>query len=229
MNYDAENKNLVCVIIPTYNEAHVIGVVLNKIKALGLDMIVVDDGSIDSTADISREKGAIVLKGKENQGKGAALKRGFDYALKSKYQTIITMDGDGQHNPGSIKGFIQRQHETWANIVIGNRMRNTENMPLARIITNRFMSWIISHVSRQNIPDTQCGFRLIKRKVLEDIVLSTSRYEMESEILIKAAKKGYKIESLPIETIYQGGKSQIHPILDTLRFIKIYLKLLLKK
>lgn len=218
--------NKTCVIIPTYNEEKVIGSLIDKVRAFNLAVIVVDDGSSDATAKIALRKGAAVLTADKNQGKGAALKRGFDYALKSQYETIITLDGDGQHNPGSIKDFIRAKEENSADLVVGNRMRNTENMPLIRIATNRFMSWLISRASKQNIPDTQCGFRLIQRKVLESIRLLAARYDMESEILIEAAKKGFKIASVPIETIYTGTKSKIHPVWDTLRFIKTYLRLL---
>lgn len=215
--------------MPAYNESRIIGPLLENIKPLGLDIIVIDDGSTDATADIAEKKGAIVIKNETNRGKGASLKRGFEYTLKLDYESVITIDADGQHNPESIKDFIATQEKTSADIVIGNRMRNTENMPLVRIATNRFMSWLISQASKQNIPDTQCGFRLIQKDILKNITLLASRYDMESEILIEAAKKGYKIESLPIETIYQGEKSQIHPVRDTLRFIKTYLRLLFKK
>ena len=220
------DNNKICVIIPTYNEEKIIASVLKKTRALNLDVMLVDDGSTDSTVEIAGKNAAIILKNKQNRGKGAALKKGFDYALKRDYQFIVTMDGDGQHDPASIKEFIARQRKTNADIVIGNRMRNTENMPLIRIVTNRFMSWIISLASKQHIPDTQCGFRLIKRKILENITLLSSRYDMESEIVIKSAKKSYKIESVPIEAIYRGERSKIHPVLDTLRFIKTYLRLL---
>ena len=223
------DNSKICVIIPTYNEEKIIVSVLKKTKVLNLDVLVVDDGSTDSTVELARKNDAIVLENKQNQGKGAALKKGFDYVLKCGYRAVITMDGDGQHDPISIKKFIEREQKTNADIVIGNRMRNTENMPLVRIITNRFMSWIISHASKQRIPDTQCGFRLIRRKILKNITLKASRYDMESEILIKSAKKGYKIESVPIEAIYRGERSEIHPVLDTLRFIETYLRCFYKK
>lgn len=96
----------------------------------------------------------------------------------------------------------------------------TEDMPVLRIITNRFMSRIISAIAKQYIPDTQCGFRLIKRELLQKMDLSTSKYETESEILIKAARSGFKIESVPVKTIYSGQKSQINPFVDTLRFMR---------
>ena len=93
-------------------------------------------------------------------------------------------------------------------------------MPFIRVLTNKIMSGLISKITRQNVPDTQCGFRLIKRPVLEKINLKTSKYETESEILIKASRLGFKIESVPIKTVYSGEKSQINPFVDTLRFIK---------
>lgn len=218
-----------CVIIPAYNENKGISGVVKKIRLLGLDAVVIDDGSTDSTADIAQSEGAIVLRNLTNLGKGAALRRGFDYALKAGYDAVVTMDGDGQHNPETVRQFLEVENKVDADIVVGNRMRNTENMPLLRIATNRFMSWLISCKTGQHIPDTQCGFRLIRASLLKNITLLSSRYDMESEILIIAAKKGYKIESLPIETIYHGSKSQIHPVLDTLRFIRTYFRLLWKK
>ncbi|MFQ5681605.1 MAG: glycosyltransferase family 2 protein, partial [Candidatus Omnitrophota bacterium] len=209
-----------------YNEERFIGGLIDELRPLGLDILVVDDGSRDKTAAVAKKKGAIVLVVGANRGKGAALKRGFEYALRHNYARIITMDGDGQHSPGSIREFIALADKTQADIVIGNRMSQTRGMPRVRILTNLFMSRIISFLSGQNIPDTQCGFRLIRRRVLEDVHLMGSRYDMESEILIKAAQRGYRIESLAVPTIYQGSDSRIHPILDTLRFVRVYLRLL---
>ncbi len=99
-------------------------------------------------------------------------------------------------------------------------MLKRKDMPLLRVFTNKFMSWFISSLAGQRIPDTQCGFRLIKKDVLNKINLRTRKYETESEIIIKAARLGFKVESVPIKTVYKGEKSQINPIIDTLRFIK---------
>ena len=93
-------------------------------------------------------------------------------------------------------------------------------MPYVRLFTNKFMSWLISLAAGQSVPDTQCGFRLIKRGVLERIDLKTSKYETESEIIIQASRLGFKIESIPVKSIYEGEKSQINPVVDTLRFIR---------
>jgi hypothetical protein len=86
------------------------------------------------------------------------------------------------------------------------------------------MSWIVSRIAKQKIPDTQCGFRLIKSEVLKKINLETSKYEIESEILIKASRLGFKIESVPIKTVYGEERSRINPVLDTLRFIRYIIK-----
>jgi len=94
-------------------------------------------------------------------------------------------------------------------------------MPTLRIITNKFMSWVISLISKQKIPDTQCGFRLIKAEVLKRVELKTSKFETESEILIKASRMGFKIKSLSIKSVYGKEKSQINPFIDTFRFIKL--------
>ena len=130
------------------------------------------------------------------------------------------MDGDGQHSTDDIKLFIQKAESSNCGIVIGNRMTMTKEMPAVRIMTNRFMSWSISLIIKQDVADTQCGFRLVKKEVLQKINLTTSKYETESEVLIKAARLGFKIESIPVKTIYSGQKSQINPFVDTLRFLR---------
>ena len=209
-----------CVVIPTYNEAKSIAGLVKEIQGLNLEVIIVDDGSQDDTSQIAQENGATVLKNQINQGKGASLIKGFSYVLSKDCDAVITMDGDGQHLPSDIPYFLRLAEYSDNGILIGNRMLKRKNMPFIRVLTNKIMSGLISKITRQNVPDTQCGFRLIKRPVLEKINLKTSKYETESEILIKASRLGFKIESVPIKTVYSGEKSQINPFVDTLRFIK---------
>lgn len=209
-----------CVVIPTYNEAGAIADLVRQIQGLNLEVIIVDDGSLDNTSQIAIDCGATVLRNSVNQGKGASLIKGFSYALDNDCDAVITMDGDGQHLPSEIPYFLRLAAYSDNGIFIGNRMLKRKNMPFIRVLTNKIMSGLISKIARQNVPDTQCGFRLIKRPVLEKINLRTCKYETESEILIKAARLGFKIESVPIKTIYSGEKSQINPFVDTLRFIK---------
>lgn len=219
-----------CVVIPTYNESKAIAGLISQIAKLGLEVIIVDDGSSDETANIAIAGGAKVLCNVSNIGKGASLIKGYNFALTQGFDAIISMDGDGQHSCDDIIYFLRKAEDFPQALIIGNRMALTKEMPWLRIITNRFMSGLISLISRQNIPDTQCGFRLIKKELLEKMNLSTSKYETESEILIKAAQLGFKIESIPIKTIYSGQKSRINPFIDTLRFLRfIFLESLRRK
>lgn len=213
-----------CVIIPTFNEYKEIGRIVAEVRKQNLEVIVIDDGSSDNTAVIAKDSGATVLKNEGNQGKGASLIKGFNYALDCGCDAVITMDGDGQHLPEDIPYFMRLAKYSDSGIIIGNRMQRIRNMPLLRLFTNKFMSWLISAVAKQKIPDTQCGFRLIKQEVFKKVRLSTSKYETESEILIKCARLGFKIESVPIKSIYMGEKSNINPFIDTLRFVKFILK-----
>ena len=208
-----------CVIIPAYNESKAIGPLISRIRALGLEVIIVDDGSSDLTGEIAGENAALVLRNGANIGKGASLIKGYKFALEKGFEAIISMDGDGQHSCDDIMFFINKA-ASGSKVIIGNRMALTKGMPLLRILTNRFMSRLISLITKQYIPDTQCGFRLIRKEVLEKLNLSTSKYEIESEVLIKAARLGFKIDSIPVKTIYTGQKSQINPVIDTLRFLR---------
>ncbi|MDD5422683.1 MAG: glycosyltransferase family 2 protein [Candidatus Omnitrophota bacterium] len=218
-----------CVLIPSYNEARSIGGIVRELKEKGLDVFVVDDGSTDNTASIAESQGAIVVKHKVNKGKGASLQEGFKHILKKNFDAVMIMDGDGQHKVSDIDGFLSKMEETGADVIIGNRMMDISSMPLIRIHTNRFMSNLISIICGQKIPDSQCGFRLIKREVLDKIRLTSSNYEIESELIIEAAKKGFKVESVPIMTVYEDEKSKINPVIDTLRFLFFLIKLSLRK
>jgi len=213
-----------CVIIPTYNESKTIAGLIRQVQLNGLEVIVIDDGSTDNTADIAKGCGAQVLRNVKNLGKGASLAKGYDFALARGFEAVISMDGDGQHSCDDLAAFIHKAESSGCAIVVGNRMSSTKQMPLLRVATNRFMSWLISLVTGQRIPDTQCGFRLVKKELLEKLKLSTSKYETESEILIQAARLGFKIESVPVRTIYSGQKSRINPFVDTLRFLRFIIR-----
>ena len=218
-----------CAIIPSFNESKIIYDLVKRIKMLNLSVVVVDDGSRDKTADLARKAGAEVISHSKNLGKGVSLRTGFQKVIKEDYEFIITMDGDGQHRPEDLEKFISLFSSNSTDIIVGNRMDEPKNMPFHRWITNKIMSMIISSICKIYIPDTQCGFRLIKTSVLKDIVFSTSNYEIESELLIQGSKKNYSIQSVPIKTVYEGQDSQINPVVDTIRFFKFILKDQLKE
>jgi glycosyltransferase involved in cell wall biosynthesis len=214
------------VVIPAYNEEEALAGLIQKVKQRGLSVLAIDDGSIDNTYVVAKKCADVVLHNIKNLGKGISLRRAVSYLLKeNEFDYIITMDGDGQHSADDLDKFLQ-EAQKGAHFVVGNRMGNPIGMPRTRIITNRFMSWLISRISNQYIPDTQCGFRMIQRSVLEKIVIETKKFEIESEILIKAARCGFPIVSVPIKSIYSKNvRSKIRPLADTIRFIKFISRL----
>jgi len=213
-----------CAVLPVYNEAKSIKELIIGIKKYISDIVVIDDGSIDDTLRIVQDCSAAIIRNPKNLGKGASLAKGFEYALKNNFDGVITMDGDGQHAPSDIPRFLDMAKSSSCHMIVGNRMTDLRCMPLMRIFTNKLLSYVISLLVRQSIPDTQCGFRLITRPVLEKVTTLTNNYEAESEILIKAARAGFKIDSVSISTIYCGSKSKIHPFVDTIRFFKFLFK-----
>ena len=224
-----ENIMKICVLIPAYNESERIGELILQILALkGITgIIVVDDGSIDSTADEARKAGAVVLKHEKNKGKGAALRTGFSYVKSGDFEAVITLDGDGQHDWNEIPNFIEVYKKGGADVIVGSRMTKCENMPFVRYLTNRFTSFVTSLLGTCKVTDSQSGFRLISSDVLKRIELSTSKFEIESEVIIKAARKGFKIKEIPISTVYLADstkRSKIHPLVDTLRFFRFVIR-----
>lgn len=216
----------VWIAIPAYNEKKTIGQLLSKVKKQGFSIIVVDDGSADNTHVAARDYADVILRNPRNLGKGMCIQEAISYLMdNTDFDYVITMDADGQHSPGELKKFV-KEAEKGASFIVGNRMINPVNMPLLRFITNNFMSWLISRITKQNIPDTQCGFRMIKRDVFERVKVETSKFEVESEIIIKAAAEGFIIKSIPVESIYfKVQKSKIHPFVDTLRFVRFVFRL----
>jgi glycosyltransferase involved in cell wall biosynthesis len=209
----------ICILIPAHNEARSIARVVHDVRAKGLDVVVIDDGSADNSGKIAREAGATVLVNFKNQGKGFSLQRGFDYIISRDYEALVTMDADGQHAVEDLDGFIGMFNEKGSDVICGNRMKDHKGMPFVRLLTNAVMSGLISLVCRQRIHDTQCGYRLIRCGVLRNIHLSSSAFEIESEVLIKASKKKFSIASVPVRTIYGDEVSKINPFFDTARFI----------
>jgi glycosyltransferase involved in cell wall biosynthesis len=211
----------VCAIIPGYNEHESVGhVVRHALKHVGV-VVVVDDGSSDDTGEKAREAGAVVLRHESNMGKGEALKTGFQYAYDHHFDLLVTLDADGQHDPSDIPFFLRAHQQNPSAVIIGNRMTNVADMPFRRRWTNAFMSWLLSHMVHQTIPDTQCGFRLYPREAICHIQCDQDNFAAESELIIKLARAGRNIVSVPIKTIYGHEVSAIRPVQDTWRFIRL--------
>lgn len=219
------------VILPAFNEENKIGKLIKEIKKqnLLLDILVVDDGSLDKTQEAIRQHNVRLITHTKNLGKGTSLRDGFNEAIEKKYDFVITMDSDGQHNPEELKKFLEKESATNADVIVGNRLYDPKNMPLVRKITNTLMSKIISKICKQEIPDSQSGYRLIKTEVIKKINLTSQRYDIESELLIKSANAGFKISWVPIESIYQDQVSFINPVIDALRFLRLIFKNAIRK
>ncbi len=235
------NKKKYKILIPAYNAERYLDKLFEKIDRVdSLDnVIVIDDGSIDKTSQICKDKNVEVLSSKINQGKGKALKIGFEEVLKrnqlkndnednihNNIEFVITLDADLQHDVDSLPLFIEKCLSSNSDIIIGSRMEDTSNMPKDRILSNKLTSYVVSFVAGQNIADSQSGYRLIKTAVLNEIDLISDKYEMESELLIKASRNGFKIDSVPIPTIYNDEHSSINRFKDTYRFIKMIFRLM---
>ncbi len=213
-----------CAIIPAYNIEKTLPRVIKGAQKYVDKVIVVDDGSTDATFKRAKETGAEVIRHEKNKGKGEALHTGLEYALKGSFEQIILMDGDGQHDPNEIPRFLKAAQGPQADIIVGSRMENVKDMPRERLVVNKIGSFLTSLLARQRIPDSQSGYRLVKSRVLKEIPLTSRRYDIESELLIKAGKRGFGIKSIPIKTIYRQEISHFRKFWDTLRFIKLILK-----
>lgn len=207
-----------CAVIPAYREAARVGDTVRRVMEQGVEAIVIDDGSDDATADAAGRAGATVVRHPVNRGKGAALLTGFREASARGCEAAVTLDADGQHDPAEIPKFIEAYERTGIPVLVGNRLWNPSGMPWVRRMTNRFMSWLLSREMGQYVPDTQCGYRMIRCDIIPHVQTRAERFAAESEVLLHAASRGIAIDSVRIRTIYGDEKSKIHPLSDTLRF-----------
>jgi len=216
----------VIAVIPAYNAENTIASVVRKVLKKVGHCIVVDDGSSDKTGDEALKAGAELIIHVNNRGKGEAIKTAFNLLRKKSYKYMILLDADGQHLPGEIARFVQAAFRRKAQLVCGNRMNNPEGMPFIRRATNKTMSKIVSWLCGVKLSDTQCGYRLLSRKVIDSLKLKKSNFEVDTEILFQAAKNGFKVTEVTVSSIYADDhSSHIHPIRDTLRFLKLVIGL----
>ncbi len=208
------------VIMPCRDGSGQIGRVIAEVRNNLPNVIVVDDGSTDSTTDAAAKAGAQVFRHDKNRGKGAALITGFREARKLGYEWALMMDADGQHSPGDIPAFFAAAEKSHAPFIVGNRMANPKTMPLLRRLTNATMSWLLSNYTRRILPDTQCGYRLVKLSAFSEDALETSRFEIDSEMLVLFSQNAQSIEAIPVQVIYANERSNIDVVRDTIRWLK---------
>jgi len=210
------------VIIPVYNNERTILAVIESVREYCPDIIVVNDGSSDSTTEIlNAVSGVLLISYPKNRGKGYALKRGLLKAKELKYKRAITIDADGQHYAHDIPLFLASAEEHPDTILVGARDFAAENMPGKNTFANRFSNFWFKLQTGIKLTDTQSGYRLYPLDKIGELKGGyTAKYEFELEILVFAAWRGVKIENITIDVYYPSGGERVshfRPIKDFLR------------
>jgi len=216
------------VLIPAYNAEKTISELLSQLSTLNQppqNIIVVDDGSEDKTAQICENHNVRLIRNFKNRGKGDVLKVGFRAFLNdSSSEYLLCLDADLQHPVSSIPDFLATAMDKKSKFVLGVREDRLKSMPGHRVLSNLLTSQMISWFSGQNIADSQCGFRLIHKDVLKIVQLRENGYQLESEMILESAKAGFYIDCVSIPTIYNNEKSYIANFSDTYRFTRLILR-----
>jgi len=212
----------VLALIPAFNESARIKSVIEETRHY-LDVLVIDDGSEDDTTAVAQRAGARVILQRPNQGKGAALRVGFRWAIKRKYIAVITLDADGQHDPGEIPHFLDEFNQEKPDLIIGQR--DFSQITTLRRIANSLGKITFSWSVGQEIPDNQSGYRLISQRLMEELLDSQEQgFEFEVEMIKVCIKRGYSLKWVPIKTIYAGETSHISPLRHIGQFLRLVLE-----
>ena len=224
----------IAVVIPVYNESATIREVATAALQQTENVIIVDDGSSDDCQSQLDGLKVHLLRHEQNQGKATALQSGFDQAIKLNAEMVITLDGDGQHNPAEIPQLIRAAQANPNSIIIAARLKQRHNAPKLRLFANRFADFWVSWAAGYPVTDSQSGFRLYPVDLLRDVRLNTSKekgFVFESEIVIEAASHNFYSVSVPVESIYHVGRRQSHykPWTDTWRIVRMIAWRLIKR
>jgi glycosyltransferase involved in cell wall biosynthesis len=215
-----------CVVIPTYNNEKTLEKVVQEVLGITGDVIVVNDGSTDSTPLILEKfRNIRVVSYTQNQGKGYALKKGFELAVKKGYQYAVTIDSDGQHYAKDIAAFIEKSKEHPDALIVGSRQLPADRMRKGSSFANRFSNFWFKFIAGITLPDTQSGFRIYPLSKLKDIHFYTRKYEFELEVLVRSAWRGIPVTSIPISVFYPSREERIshyRPVKDFLRISLLY-------
>lgn len=218
----------VLALIPAFNEAATIAKVVAGVAPHVSAVCVVDDGSIDGTADFARAAGAMVLTNTEGRGKGSAVRFGLRRVLGGDWTHVLLLDGDLQHLPAEAPLLLAEAERTNADVVLGERRFDRRSMPASRYHANRIGSRALSTFVGVPLRDTQCGFRLFKTDALRGLRLRARGYDIETEMLVKLRRRGGRIASVPITAVYNGQRSKLRPVRDTTKtcFLAVYYRFL---
>lgn len=220
------------VAIPAYNEEIGIGSTVLSVQKITKNVLVVDDGSSDATADIAREAGATVIEHEQNQGKGGAVQTIFDYAAGSDYKALVLIDGDGQHVPEEIPEVVHPVINGHAEMVIGSRYIESETTetPLYRRVGQQTLDSLTTGSSGESLTDTQSGFRAFSVEAVEKISITTDGIGVESEMIDRASAADLEISEVPIDVRYDGVDGQTYnPLRHGLAVVVFILQLVRDK
>ena len=211
------------ILIPVYNGAATLPELIARIQrtAPGVGILAIDDGSTDSSASVLETLGVQTINHPANRGKGEALRTGFAAVLDGPLDAIVHLDADLQHEPESLPEMFSAFESGEGDIIIGTRDFKSGGMPFLRQMTNRLTSWAVRRLTGAAIADSQSGYRLIGRRVLETVHPKSHRFDFESEYLVLAARAGFKIGAVRVSTVYHGEPSAIRPWRDTMRFLRL--------
>jgi len=199
-----------CVIIPTYNNERTLANVVRGVLDLTDQVIVINDGSTDSTRQILEEfSNLVIVNFPENRGKGFAIRTGFKAALIRGYKYAITIDSDGQHLPADLPKFIEKIEDEPGSMIIGARDLAQAGIPGGTTFGNRFSNFWTWIETGYKLPDTQSGYRLYPLEPLENMNFVTNRFEFEIEVLVRLAWKGVKLDSVPVGVVYPKGSERV--------------------
>lgn len=214
-------KREVAITIPAFQAAASVAGVVSRALEEAATVVVVDDGSSDGTGARAADAGAEVVRHPRNLGKGAALKTAFSLLFGRGFAAVVTIDADGQHLPEE-SGKLVAAWDAGADLVLGTRVRHFGGMNRVRRTSNRWSSRAISVLAGQRFDDIQTGFRLYTQEVIEKVGFPEPRFEAESAVIVRAARAGFDVVTVPAELGFADGRVSSHyrPVVDSLRIAR---------
>ncbi len=213
------NVPRVVVCIPAFNEEKTIGRVIQSAQVFADYVLVCDDGSTDHTSTEVLRNGAVLVRHDKNQGKGVALRTLLHEASKFEPDVLVTLDADGQHDPADVPSLATPILDGSADVVVGSRFSGVNVIPFYRRLGNSLLSVLTNWTARTRVRDTQSGFRAYSSRVISNISIMEEGMGVDSEILIKAARGGFRIAERAVSVTYAGDTSTFNPVSHMFRVL----------